>query len=273
MKLSCLPVSYFRALIEGTMTIPEWLAQAAALGLDGTDLSVLFFERRGAAMLRDLRTRIADAGLSLAILNTYPDLTHPDAATRQGEARQLVEDIRLASLLGAANVRVVAGPRHPETTRADGIRWCVEALRAASAAAGDEAVRLVFENHSQPAGWERPDFSFDPEVFLSIADGLAGSRVAILFDTANPIAWGAEPLAILERVIDRVTCVHAADTSVRGMLRPSQIGKGLVPFARIFRRLKQAGFDGWISIEEASGTGTAGMRQAVSAVQRAWAEA
>jgi sugar phosphate isomerase/epimerase len=273
MKLSCLPVSYFRSIISGEMSIVDWIGEAAGYALDGIDLSVLFFSERSAQELGALRDAIQRAGLALAIVNTYSDLTHPDAVRRAWEIDQLGKDIETASALGAQNVRIVSGQAHPATGIEEGTRWALEGFLRAAETAEKHGIQLVYENHSKPGNWEYPDFSFPPEVFLSIADRLAGTRVKILFDTANPLAWGADPLPILERVIDRVACVHAADTSVRGQLRPSQVGKGLVPFRKIFNRLKRSHFDGWVSIEEASGTGSTGVQTAVDAVRRAWMEA
>ena len=43
MKLSCLPVSFFNEIIDGTMSIGEWAEIGAEIGLDAIDLSVLFF--------------------------------------------------------------------------------------------------------------------------------------------------------------------------------------------------------------------------------------
>ena len=86
MKLSCLPVSYFSSLISGKMTIEHWADEAAGLGLDGIDLSILFFEKnRDSRHLAEIRKKITSAGLKLAVLNTYPDLTHPSQDYRNLE--------------------------------------------------------------------------------------------------------------------------------------------------------------------------------------------
>jgi sugar phosphate isomerase/epimerase len=270
MKLSCIPVSYFRKLIDGEMSILDWIREAVEFGLDGIDVSILFFPDRDAKRLNALRERMHHVGLKLAILNTYSDLTHPDAVRRAGEIEQLKRDIEMASLLGAENVRVVSGQAHPETGIECGIQWALEGFLQAASTAEEHGIQLVYENHSKPGNWDYPDFSFPPDVFLRIADRLAGTPVKILFDTANPLAYGVEPLPILERVLDRVVCVHAADTSVRGHLQPSPIGKGLVPFNEIFHCLKHSRFEGWVSIEEASATGKAGVQSAVIDIRKAW---
>lgn len=39
MKLSCLPVSYFGAIIQGKMSIQSWIKEAAELDVGGMDLA------------------------------------------------------------------------------------------------------------------------------------------------------------------------------------------------------------------------------------------
>jgi len=269
-KLSCLPVSYFGDIIGGKLSVGHWARQAADLGLDAVDLSVLFFKSREQAYLESMRRDVEDAGLRVAVVNTYPDLTHPDHAERDREFSQLEKDIASIGLLGAEMARVTAGQAHPETSRKEGIAWAVEGLTRAVDAAERHGVKLVFENHSKPGAWEYPDFCYPPEIFLEIAERLENTAVWILFDTANPVAYGFDPLPVLRRVIGRVRCIHAADTRTQGTFEPVLIGTGAVPFDTIFSMLKESGYDGWISIEEASRLGPAGVARAVKFVRQTW---
>ena len=270
MKLSCLPVSFFSEIVRGTMSVNQWAAMGSSLRLDGIDLSVLFLETLDAVYLRNIRRGIEEEGIRVAVLNTYPDLTHPDEAARDREQAQLEAHIEAAGLLGAEMVRVTAGQDHPETDRSRGIGWAVEGLRGAAQKAEDVGVTPVYENHSKPGAWHYPDFSYPSDIFLEIADRLQGTYIKILFDTANPVSRGEKPLPILHRVIDRLGCVHAADTSSEQGLRPVLLGTGLVPFDDIFSFLKQSGYEGWISIEEASGLGKRGVEEAVRFVRNTW---
>jgi hypothetical protein len=42
MKLSCLPVSFFSDITEGSMSVFEWAQMGASIGLDAIDISILF---------------------------------------------------------------------------------------------------------------------------------------------------------------------------------------------------------------------------------------
>ena len=154
-----------------------------------------------------------------------------------------------------------------------GLAWAVEGLTSVLPVAEGHGIQLVFENHSKPGVWDYADFAQPTDIFLSIVQATAGTALGINFDTANTLVAGDDPLPVLEAVLDRLVSVHAADTRTRGRLEPTVIGTGLVPFSDIFAKIKDAGFDNWICIEEASGTGRAGVDTAVRFVRQAWADA
>jgi sugar phosphate isomerase/epimerase len=270
MKLSCLPVSYFTEIRSGAMSVGQWASLGAELGLDGIDLSILFFENGSEPYLKTVRDEISSSGMQIAVVNTYSDLTHPDPAERKRQGEELDIHIRSAGLLDAKMVRVTAGQAHPGLRRKDGIAWTRRGLRKALETAEQVGVKLVYENHSKPGVWHYPDFSWPSDIFLEIAQGFEDTGLGILFDTANPVARGEDPLPLLEKVIERVCCVHAADTGSIGILKPVLLGTGVVPLSEICARLKEFGYSGWISIEEASGLGRRGVERAVALVRQLW---
>lgn len=273
MKLSCLPVSYFTQIISGEMSIKDWAYQGAELGLDAIDLSILFIDKRTPCHLDKLRREIESAGVQVSMVTTYPDFTHPDSVQRQREGGKCRDDIVTAARLGAELVRVTAGQAHPATGREQGLNWAVEGLTQMIETTQKYDVTLVFENHTKPGVWEYVDFSHPTDIFLEIVDRTADTSLGINWDTANTLAYGDDPIPVLERVLDRVTSVHVADIAVRGEFRPVQIGTGVVPLREIFSILKGAGFCGWICIEEASFQGKTGIKAAVAFVRKSWEEA
>jgi phosphoglycolate phosphatase-like HAD superfamily hydrolase len=62
-------------------------------------------------------------------LTCAPDFTNPDAMVRTAEIARTRKDIEVADALGATCVRITAGQAHPQTARADGNRWVVDAVR------------------------------------------------------------------------------------------------------------------------------------------------
>ena len=270
MKLSCIPVSFFKEIIGGSMTVAEWARMGKDVGLDAIDLSILFVPDRSRSAVAGLRKSIEAAGVRVAMFASYPDFTHPDAAQRVRELALAQEVVDVAAGLGAEMVRVTAGQAHPETGREDGIRWATEGLSALVDRTRKTGVRLVYENHGKPGAWTYTDFSQPPDIFLAIVRATADVGLGLNFDTANATAFSPDPLDLLEQCIERVVSIHAADTAVRGELRPVLLGTGLTPLAAIFQRLVRAGWDNWICIEEASFQGRAGVEKAASFVRQLW---
>jgi sugar phosphate isomerase/epimerase len=176
-------------------------------------------------------------------------------------------------VLGAQFVRVTAGQAHPDVGRAEGVTWAVSGLASGLEFAAQAGVTLAYENHTKGYGWIYNDFSQPADIFLEIASRTEGGSLRILFDTANNLAHGDDPLAVLERVMDRISVVHLNDIRRIGHFDPVLLGTGVAPVGEMLNVLVGAGFDGWVSVEEASNEGEAGFRKAVSYAERVWDEA
>jgi len=270
MKLSCLPVSFFPKIVAGEMSVGDWAKVGAEAGLDAIDLSVLFLKRLDADYLQQMRRDIEAAGMRVQMITSYPDFTNPDAAERRRQLEQEIAFIEAAGRLGAETIRVTSGQAHPGLREEDGLRWALEGLRGCEEAGRKAGVKLVLENHGKPGVWQYTDFDQPTHIFLALAEALRDSSIGINFDTANPIAYGDDPLPILEKVIDRVVTIHAADTDTRGALNHVLLGTGLVPFKAIFGFLKKAGWDGWICMEENSRRGAQGVQEAAAFIRKTW---
>ncbi len=271
MELSCLPVSYYKEIINKEMSISDWAKESQELGLDSISVSIKFLENRDTDYLKEFHNQITDHGMHISMVSTYSDFTNPDPVKRKREEEELKLDIIACSSIGADYIRVTAGQAHPETTRGDGTRWTIEHLLRMSAFAEDYNIKLLFENHAKPGFWDYTDFSQPLDIFLEIVEGIKGSNIGINFDTANPLASGYNPLDVLNKLIPYgITSIHASDNGSSGKMDPVVIGTGMVPFTDIFAKLKSISFNGAICIEEASGTGKSGIEYAVKFIRSAW---
>lgn len=273
MKLSCLPVSWFADLTAGRRTLVEWFAFGRDLGLDGVDISVAHLKSRENGYLDTLRHQAESAGLQIAMLATYSDFTQPEPAERNGQIEDLRANIQVAARLGASLVRVTAGQARPGVSRTDGVAWVVDGLTQCLGEAARLGVTMAYENHTRGCPWTYHDFSQPADIFLEIVDRTAGTGLGINYDTANTLASGDDPMAVLARVKERVVSVHANDIRRAGHFEPVVHGTGVVPMVRILAELRTVGFDGWICLEEASGTGERGFRRAVDHADEAWVTA
>ena len=270
MQLSCLPVSFFSDIIEGRLSVAAWARMGAELGLDAVDLSILFVPDRAPDAVAALHRSIEAEGMRVAMVTSYPDFTHPDAAQRERELALEEEVVGVAAGLGARFVRVTAGQAHPETGYDEGIEWAAHGLTKLVERTRGSGVALVYENHAKPGAWQYTDFSQPPEIFLEIARRTSGAELGINFDVGNAAAFADDPVALLEQVLDRVVTVHASDTAVRGALKHVLLGAGVTPYPALFGRLKRAGWDGWICMEEASYRGREGVAAAARFVWETW---
>lgn len=262
MKISCLPVSLFHDIRSGKMSLREWAESAKAIGYDGIDVSMLMLTAHTETYLQSIKKELDAVGLPVVMATAYPDFTHPDPKQRQREADYLARDIALCDELGIRYLRVLAGQAHDGVGLEEGVVLAAEHLRQADAAAKKYAVRLLYENHAKPGAWNRVDFSYPLDIFFRVFDLLRDTDIRLNFDIGNIVAQGEDPLAVLERVIDRVETVHISDMSGYGRFDPVEIGTGASPIEAVVRRLKDHGFDGWLCVEEASGRGLEGVSNA-----------
>lgn len=272
MKFSALPVSFYADFAAGQRSLGEWFRFASSLGLDGADISVAHLHSLSTAYLDTLRNEAEDAEVQIAMLVTYSDFTHPDPSERLRQRDEVRAFIDVAARLQTPFVRVTAGQRHPGVERAEGIAWAVEGLTNCLDHAAQVGITLTYENHTKGSVWHYYDFSQPAEIFLEIMQRTEGSGLRLLYDTANTLGSGDDPMAVLAAVQPRIEVIHVNDIKRTGHFEPCLVGTGVAPIRAIFSALAATNFDGWISVEEASGLGEEGFRQAVPYVQQLWTE-
>lgn len=271
MKISCLPCSLFGAIQNGEMSVRQWAEEAARIGFDGFDISLLMLTGHTQTYIDKIRADLKAAGIPAVMATTYPDFTHPDARQRQRELDYLMRDIALCDQLGIQYLRVLAGQKHNGVELEEGIALASEYLHLVDSAAKKYGVKLVFENHAKPGAWDNVDFSYPIDIFFRIFDNLKDTDIKLNFDIGNVVSQGVNPLPVLNRVIDRVETVHISDMAEYGSFAPVEIGTGVCPIEDVIVRLQEYGYDGWLCIEESSGHGMAGIERAwkhVSKIQK-----
>lgn len=269
MKISCLPVSLFPMLADGSLTLKEMGAKMKEIGYDAMDVSIFHLKDNLPNNVKKIKDDLAEIDFSIYMCCSYPDFTNPDAMQRRRELDYLRRDIAFCSELGIPTIRVLAGQGH-DIKREDGIKWAVENLVKAQKAAEYYGVTLLFEDHGKPTAWENPDFTFIPENFLAIAKELRGTGVKINFDTGNPLSYGVDPLPMLKEVVNEVGAIHVLDMAEKGKVGPCLTGTGAVNFEEIFKYLKEVKWDGWLCIEEIGHMGWEGVEKSYKYVRETW---
>ncbi len=81
------------------------------------------------------------------------------------------------------------------------------------------------------------------------------------------------PLPVLDAVKHRVAVVHLNDIRRAGHFEPVLLGTGVAPVVDLLAMLVDAGFDGWVSVEEASAQGPGVFADAMHTADHAWVQA
>lgn len=267
-RLSVFPKCFMDALcVSRAMSLFDWLDLAATLGVDGVELYPGFFPGFEPDYLARLKTHLASRALAAPMMCASPDFTVPDELARRAELEREKKMIAVTAALGGRFCRVLSGQRRDEVSRADGIRWTVESIRELLPVAASHNVVLAMENHYKDGYWRQPEFAQQLDVFLEIIGQVDSPHFGVNFDPSNALIAGEDPLAVLAAVKSRVVTMHASDRYLIGgtpadlrrqdgslgyakNLKHGVIGKGLNDYDAIFSTLREAGFDGWISIED-----------------------
>ncbi len=288
-KLAAVPKAYMHALCkDGSMTLREWLELAATLPLDGVEWYAGFSEMADESNWLPLRDAASAHGLAIPMMCCSPDFTHPDAAFRANEVAKEQHWIRMTAVLGGSYCRVLSGQSRPEVSRAEGIRYAAESIKACLPLAQDLGITLILENHYKDDFWSYPEFAQPMDIFCDLVGEIDHPNFGVNYDPSNTILAGEDPLELLRRVSSRVVTMHASDRylaegtledlrkeeGVQGYakrLRHGEIGQGMNDYDAIFTELKRVGFNGWISIEDGV-DGIDQLRRSAEFLRRKFAE-
>jgi sugar phosphate isomerase/epimerase len=272
MKIAAFPKCYLDDIsIHHTMTVFDWIEMAKDLGAEGLEMYVGFFPTLDDAFVDSVGEAITRAGFAMPMMCCSPDFTHRDPQVRRREIEKEAAMIRVTRRLGGpgAVCRILSGQRYPDVRLEEGLTWVAEAITALLPVARAYDIVLGLENHYKDGYWKYPEFAQKMDVFLRVLDAIPERRYfGVQYDPSNAIVAGDNPIALLERVADRVVSMHASDRYLAEgatlddlrqsdgtlgyspNLRHGVTGKGLNDYDRIFSILAGAGYDGWISIED-----------------------
>ena len=269
MKLAAFPKCFMDQLVvERSMSVFDWIEMAADLPVDGLELYEGFLETLDEAYLEKVRLAIERHHLEMPMLCCSPDFTQPEAQARGKEIEREKNMIAVTASLGGKFCRVLSGQRRPEISRAEGVRLVVESIRELLECAAQRGIVLALENHYKDNYWKYPEFAQHLDVFVEIVNQIDSPWFGVQFDPSNTLVAGEDPLELLARVKRRVVTMHASDRHLMpghtfeelrrsegsigyaSFLSHGVIGTGLNDYPRIFQMLKEAGFQGWVSIED-----------------------
>lgn len=245
------------------LPLSQLAPHCVSAGLQGFDLAVkshafdtaqpFNFWNNNAAVLpsQDLAARAAEAscilrqhGLKCRVLSSYIQPTELDEARRLAMA---------ANSLQAPLVRIWSPRPEPGQARAQ-VAAAQAAWRELAAIADAYGVRFVLELHDHT-------ITTGASGALRLLDGLDPARVGVILDIANAASEGNEPLALAVDLLGPYLAhVHVKDLAFRpgaawnGLESGCvELGQGTIRWPLCLRILREAGYNGWLAIENFTG--------------------
>jgi len=215
------------------------------------------------AFAPQVRDACAEVGLPILNYTIGSDFLNGSKGEWKAEADRLRDELRIAKILGATGMRHDAtrgypaghvGPRSFD----DALPTLIKACRAVTEHAADLGIKTMVENHGF--------FCQDSERVEKLVNGVNHPNFGLLVDMGNFLCADEDPAKAVGRVAPYAVHVHAKDFHVKSgsqpdpgkgwfrsragnYLRGAIIGHGEVPIPSCIGILKQAGYDGALSIE------------------------
>ncbi|ODN69966.1 sugar phosphate isomerase/epimerase family protein [Methylobrevis pamukkalensis] len=202
-----------------------------------------------AATRRAIAAAVDTTGVSIAALSATWNMIHPDSAVRADGMRRLAVALDVARDLSIPLVTLCTGTRdpddqwrhHPDNSRPEAWADLVTEMGKAVALAEAAGVDLGIEP-------EQANVVTDADAALRLLRKIGSPRLRIVLDPANLFEQADRDTAraIVAAAVDKlgphVSMAHAKDRDAAG--RFVTAGHGVVDFADLFARLRDAGFDG-----------------------------
>lgn len=231
--------------------IEKAMDHAASLGFDGIEILHRGMAEDGISYLNKLKQAAFKHGLAMPLFSIHQDFVSPDAAERSQMIDHTKRCIDIASQMGIPCVRLNSGrwktiksfddlmkvkgdePPLPGYTTDNAIQWCIDSIEQCLPHAEKAGVVLALENH-----W---GLTTSVDTLLRIWKSVHSPWLGINLDTGN---FPGDPYAGIEKLASHATIVQAKTYYGGGEWYTLDLD-----YPRIARILRQAGYQGWVSLE------------------------
>ena len=230
-----------------TLGCPEWtfseiVSVASDLGFNGVEIRGIQRElyapeidALSPAHITATREKLSRLSLSVPCLASSCDLNSEDVLD---SAKAYVDT---ASALGTPYIRLL-GDREPAPSDEVRPRVIASNLREIAAYAKDKGVTPLIETNG---------FYAKTKVLGLMLQEIEDGNIGILYDVHHPYRYFHEdPEYTIRNIGPYIRHVHIKDSVMQdGKVQYRLLGEGDLPMARIVRLLKEAGYDGFYSLE------------------------
>lgn len=174
----------------------------------------------------------------------YWDINNADEKIRSDQIEGMKRAVKLAKRMGAKYVRAYGGKDTAGGSEEENWNRCVLALKEIASVAEANDIIVVVENH--PGTMTRTG-----KATAKMIHEVGSPCVRALYDPANVMHDTDEDWEVTFEVQkDIIAYVHCKDYYMEGTERKAcPVGKGIVPWDRIMKKLGENGYDGYVSFE------------------------
>ena len=258
--------------------IESVMDEAHKLGLNGIEILHRQMESEENSYLQKLKRHAFHLGLDVYNLSIHQDFVWAEAEERQKHIDHTIKCIDLAHEMDIGSIRVNSGGWRKQGsfddlikakgwvepweghTKEEGMKWCVDAVQACLTHAEKRGVMLLLENH-----WGLTTRADDMVTLINDVDS---PWFKAILDMGNFI-FEDDMYAAMKTIAPHVWLAHAKTYHGGGTWYTLELD-----YARIFRTLLDAGFQGFVSIEMEGGEDAhTAMPKSVAMLNDAWTAA
>lgn len=265
MQIGVSSYSFRRLVVSGAMRQIDVIAKAKEMGFEAIEFSTLTLAEGETldSLARQLAGEAARVGIPIVSYTIGADFLHGSGGDLEAEIARVCEEVRIAGILGAPSMRHDAtrgfDASHPGAKNFEAaLPRLVKGCLAVTKFAAEQGIRTMVENHGH--------FCQDSERVEALACAVNHPNFGVLVDMGNFICVDEDPGRAIGRLMPYAFHVHAKDFHLKpGTLpwpgtgwaltrggnfrRGAIIGHGDVPVAACLRVMRNAGYDGVLSIE------------------------
>ncbi|GIQ71422.1 sugar phosphate isomerase/epimerase [Xylanibacillus composti] len=211
----------------------EALRDIASAGYQGVELfdgNVMEYEDKP----EELKNLLKSLNLQLVGVYTGANFIYPDIL--EDEFAKIEKVARFSASLGAEHLVYGGGAVPARALTDEDFRRLADALKR-----GDE----VAKKYNLTASYH-PHLGTCVETPEQLDKIMSMTQIALCPDTAHIEAGGGDPVAVIQKYVDRIQYVHFKDWG-NGTFQP--LGEGHQDFKAMLAALQAANYDGWITIE------------------------
>lgn len=217
------------------LTLTDFVADCAKLGLEGTELTSYYFPTPVTHdYLRSLRQQCFRLGLDISGTAVGNDFGHVSVEERRKQIDSVKQWVDFAEILGAPVIRIFAGTAKKESTPAEAHSLMVSAIEECCDYAGRHGVHLALENHGGPTA--------TIEGLLAFVRDVKSPWFGVNLDTGN--FHGADVYGDLAKAAP-----YALNVQVKVVVSGPDGKKQPADFGKVSRILREAHYRGYVALE------------------------